>query len=143
MEARLKLSKQSMQPLVDATTYQSIIGILRYSWPWICCWVCESISIGVMGGSSCSGEADSLLCGGHHQLGGIWFGSKKGNHALLIRFSDADFAGDVDATKSTTGVMFFVMNNPVTWQSTKQRVVAQSSCESEYIATTNAMCQTL
>jgi hypothetical protein len=30
MESRLKLSKQSMQPLVDATAYQSIVGSLRY-----------------------------------------------------------------------------------------------------------------
>jgi hypothetical protein len=30
MEARLKLSKQSTQPLVDATAYQSIVGSLRY-----------------------------------------------------------------------------------------------------------------
>jgi hypothetical protein len=30
MEACLKLSKQSTQPLVDATAYQSIVGSLRY-----------------------------------------------------------------------------------------------------------------
>jgi hypothetical protein len=30
MEAHLKLSKQSTQPLVDAIAYQSIIGSLRY-----------------------------------------------------------------------------------------------------------------
>jgi hypothetical protein len=30
MEARLKLSKQSTQPLVNATAYRSIIGSLRY-----------------------------------------------------------------------------------------------------------------
>jgi hypothetical protein len=30
MEAHLKLSKQSTQPLVDATIYQSIVGNLRY-----------------------------------------------------------------------------------------------------------------
>jgi hypothetical protein len=30
IETRLKLSKQSTQPLVDATAYQSIIGSLRY-----------------------------------------------------------------------------------------------------------------
>jgi hypothetical protein len=30
MEARLNLSKQSMQPLVDATAYQSIVESLRY-----------------------------------------------------------------------------------------------------------------
>jgi hypothetical protein len=62
---------------------------------------------------------------------------------LLTRFNDVDFAGDVDARKSTTGVIFFLANSPVTLQLTKQRVVVQSSCESEYIAAANATCQTL
>jgi hypothetical protein len=62
---------------------------------------------------------------------------------LLIGFSDADFAGDVDARKSTTWVIFFLVNSPITWQSMKQKVVAQSSYESEYITAANATCQTL
>jgi hypothetical protein len=33
---------------------------------------------------------------------GLWFGRKKENQVLLTEFSDADFAGDVDARKSTT-----------------------------------------
>jgi hypothetical protein len=74
---------------------------------------------------------------------GLWFGQKKGNQALLTGFSDADFAEDVDARKSTIGVIFFLTNNSITWQSTKQKVVAQSSCESEYIAAANATCQVL
>jgi hypothetical protein len=74
---------------------------------------------------------------------GLWFGRKKGKHALLTGFSDADFAGDVDARKSTTWVIFFLANDPITWQSTKKKVVAQSSYESEYITTANAMCQAL
>jgi hypothetical protein len=45
--------------------------------------------------------------------------------------------------KSTIGVIFFLVNNPITWQLTKQKVVAQSSCESEYIAAANATCQAL
>jgi hypothetical protein len=48
-------------------------------------------------------------------IGGFWFNRKKGNQALLTGFSDADFAGDVDARKSTTGVIFFLANNPITW----------------------------
>jgi hypothetical protein len=71
---------------------------------------------------------------------GLWFGQKKGNQALLTGFSDAYFAGDVDARNSTTGVIFFLANSPVTWQSMKQMLVAQSSCESEYIAASNATC---
>jgi hypothetical protein len=59
---------------------------------------------------------------------------------MLIGFNDTNFAGDVDARKSTTGVIFFLVNNPVTWQSMKQRVVTQSSCESKYITMVNVMC---
>jgi hypothetical protein len=36
-----------------------------------------------------------------------------------------------------------LMNNPIMWQSMKQKVVAQSSCELKYIAAVNAMCQAL
>jgi hypothetical protein len=61
----------------------------------------------------------------------------------VIGFSDANFAGDIDARKSTTWVIFFLANSPITWKSTKQKVVAQSSCESEYIAAANATCQAL
>ena len=59
----------------------------------------------------------------------------------LTGFSDSDFAGDVDARRSTTGVIFFLGNSPITWQSMKQKVVAQSSCKAEYIAAANATCQ--
>jgi hypothetical protein len=62
---------------------------------------------------------------------------------LLTGFSDVDFAREVDARKSTTGVIFFLENNPITWQSMKQRVVAQSSCESKYITAVNVTCQPL
>jgi hypothetical protein len=55
---------------------------------------------------------------------GLWFSWKKGNQMLLTGFSDADFAGDVDARKSTIRVIFFLVNNPITWQSMKQKVVA-------------------
>jgi hypothetical protein len=95
-----------------------------------------------MGGSPCSGEEDSPLCGGYLQLG-VFVRPEERNQVLLTGFSDVDFDGDVDARKSTTGVIFFLVNSPISWQSTKQKVVAQFSCESEYIAATNATCQVL
>jgi hypothetical protein len=50
-------------------------------------------------------------------------------------------AGDIDTRKSTSGVIFFLGGNPITWQSVKQKVVALSSYEAEYIAAAMAACQ--
>uniref|UniRef100_A0A0A9FXX1 Uncharacterized protein n=1 Tax=Arundo donax TaxID=35708 RepID=A0A0A9FXX1_ARUDO len=50
-------------------------------------------------------------------------------------------AGDVDTRKSTSGCIFFLGCSPISWHSLKQRVVALSSCEAEYIAATSAACQ--
>jgi hypothetical protein len=59
---------------------------------------------------------------------------------MLTGFSDANFTGDVDAGKCTIGVIFFLANSPVTWQSMKQRAVANSRCESKYVTTVNVTC---
>jgi hypothetical protein len=56
-------------------------------------------------------------------------------------YSDSDLAGDLDSRKSTSGVLFFLGKSPVRWQCTKQRVVALSSCEVEFIAAATAACQ--
>lgn len=47
----------------------------------------------------------------------------------------------MDTHKSTSGVAFFLAGNIITWQSSKQKVVALSSCEAEYIAAATAACQ--
>jgi tRNA(Phe) wybutosine-synthesizing methylase Tyw3 len=54
-----------------------------------------------------------------------------------------DFARDVDTSKSTIGVIFFLANSPITWQSMKQKVVTQSSCKSKYIVAANTTCRAL
>jgi hypothetical protein len=52
----------------------------------------------------------------------------------LVSYSDSDYAGDMDDRKSTSGVVFFLGPSIITWSSQKQRIIAQSSCEAEYIA---------
>jgi len=59
----------------------------------------------------------------------------------LLGFSDSDHAGDLEKRKSTSGVVFFLNGNVVTWTSQKQRVVSLSSCEAEYIAAASSACQ--
>jgi hypothetical protein len=106
MEARLKLSKQSTQPLVDAIAYRSIVGSLRYlvnTRPDL------AFVVGYMSRFLEEPQADHLATVKkilYYVVGtcnwGLWFGRKKGNKALLTGFSDADFVGDIDARKSTT-----------------------------------------
>jgi hypothetical protein len=60
---------------------------------------------------------------------------------FFVGYSDSDMAGDINDRKSTTGVIFFLGDNHVSWFSRKQKVVALSSCEAEYIAAAAAACQ--
>ena len=56
-------------------------------------------------------------------------------------FSDADMAGDIDGRRSTSGVLVFLGSAPISWLSLKQKVVALSTCEAEYVAAATAACQ--
>ena len=59
---------------------------------------------------------------------------KRSNVFELIGYSDSDYAGDHVDQKSTSGSVFFLGKNLITWSSQKQKIVALSSCEAEYIA---------
>jgi hypothetical protein len=61
----------------------------------------------------------------------------------LVRYSDNDHAGDIDTSKSTSGILFFFGKCLFSWQSIKQQVVALSSYEAEYILASTASTQTL
>jgi hypothetical protein len=63
--------------------------------------------------------------------------------AHLIRYSDSDHAGDIDTSKSTSGVLFFFSKCLISWQSVKQQVVALSNCEAKYIAASTASTQAI
>lgn len=52
----------------------------------------------------------------------------------LIGYVDADWAGDKSDRKSSSGYLFELGNNTISWLSKKQTTVALSSTEAEYIA---------
>lgn len=56
-------------------------------------------------------------------------------------FTDADWAGDQDDRKSTSGYCTFAWGNLVTWRSKKQSVVARSSVEVEFRAIALGICE--
>ena len=53
-------------------------------------------------------------------------------------FVDADWAGDLDQRRSTSGYVFNLFGGAVSWMSKKQSVVALSTTEAEYMAATHA-----
>jgi len=60
--------------------------------------------------------------------------SPGGAHKHFVVYSDADWAGDKTDRKSVSGSIVMFYGGPISWSSKKQRSVATSSCESEYIA---------
>ena len=52
----------------------------------------------------------------------------------LISYSDANWGGDSDDYKSTSGYCFQIGGTVITWRSQKQPCVALSTTEAEYIA---------
>uniref|UniRef100_A0A2N9GA49 Apple domain-containing protein n=1 Tax=Fagus sylvatica TaxID=28930 RepID=A0A2N9GA49_FAGSY len=52
----------------------------------------------------------------------------------LSAFTDADWAGDPDDRRSTSGLLVYLGPNPITWSAKKQLTVSRSSTESEYRA---------
>ncbi|WVZ94772.1 hypothetical protein U9M48_040631 [Paspalum notatum var. saurae] len=144
MEVRLQLSKQGTSPTVDATMYRSLIGSLRYllhTRPEL------TFAVGYL--SRFMEEPRMEHMAAMKQLlryvkgtcdHGLHY-TNNGGKLNLLGYSDSGMAGDVDGRKSTTRVIFFLGGNPVTWLSQKQRVVALSSCEAEFIAGAAAACQ--
>lgn len=63
---------------------------------------------------------------------GILFCSDKENE--LNAYSDADYAGDVDSRRSTTGYVFMFGGGAISWCSERQKSVSLSTTESEYMA---------
>ena len=56
----------------------------------------------------------------------------------LTGYSDADWAGDCNDHRSTTGYLFQIGGTAVIWKSKKQSCVALSTAEAEYMALSSA-----
>ncbi|WVZ89853.1 hypothetical protein U9M48_036206 [Paspalum notatum var. saurae] len=145
MEEKIKLSKASTAAKVDTTGYRSIVGGLRYlvnTRPDL------AFTVGYVSRFMEDPREDQLTAVKHllrYVAGtldyGIVYPRCGGGKTELIGYSDSDMGGHVDGRKSTSGLIFFLGKCPISWQSQKQRIVALSTCEAEYVAAATACCQ--
>uniref|UniRef100_A0A2N9H2E5 CCHC-type domain-containing protein n=1 Tax=Fagus sylvatica TaxID=28930 RepID=A0A2N9H2E5_FAGSY len=63
----------------------------------------------------------------------ILFSKQLGTN-LVVGYVDADYAGELDDRRSTTGYVFTLSGGPICWKSTLQSIVAMSTTEAEYMA---------
>eukprot|EP00170_Pyropia_yezoensis_P005168 contig_21086_g5182 len=70
--------------------------------------------------------------------GTLEWGLRYGARGGLVGYSDADFAGDVDTRRSTSGYVFVLNGAAVSCLSKVQPTVATSTMEAEYIASVQA-----
>ncbi|XP_056862390.1 uncharacterized mitochondrial protein AtMg00810-like [Raphanus sativus] len=145
LEINAQFSKASNEDKIDERAYRRSIGCLRYllhTRPDL------SFSVGVLSRymqepKTSHGSAlkqvlrylrGSSMLGLHYTRNG---GTK------LLGYSDSSHNVDIDDGKSTSGHIFYLGESPIIWSSTKQELVALSSCEAEFMAATEAAKQAI
>jgi hypothetical protein len=146
MEERLKLSHDSTTEEVDATQYRRLVGSLRYLTPTRSD---LAFSVGYVSRfmqrptREHQQAVKRIICYVAGTLDHGLYYSRCPGEAHLVGYNNSDHVGDIDTSKSTSGILFFFGKSLVSWQLVKQQVVALSSCEAEYIAASTASTQTL
>lgn len=144
MEQKLKLGKDEGGEVVNPTEYRSIIGSLRYLTHT------QSDLAYAVGMVSRYMEKPTKL---HLQAvkqtlryvqGAIDFGlvyTKGRINEKLVGYTDSNIAGDTDDRKSISDMAFYFCGNLIAWASQKQKSVALSSCEAEFMAVMATVCE--
>lgn len=145
MEMNAMFSKSPEERKIDEKEYRRSIGCLRYllhTRPDL------SFSIGVLSRymqepKESHGSALKQVLRYLRGTCSLGLRYSRGNDTRLIGYSDSSHNVDHDDGKSTAGHIFYLGKNPITWCSTKQEVVALSSCEAEFMAAIEAAKQAI
>ena len=140
MEMSAKFSKAIEEKNVDEREYCRAIGCLRYllhTRPGL------SFSVGVLSRYMQSPKEShgAALKQVLRYLRGTCSLGLRFTHSKdlrLLGYSGSSYNVDLDDGKSTTGHIFYLGKSPITWCSTKQEIVALSSCDAEFMAATEA-----
>ena len=144
LEAWLHLDKDGSGELVDASTYQSLVGSFRFftsTRPDIAFGV-GLISIFMETPRQAQWQAAKRIL--RYVKGtcneGILYEAGD-NKCNLVGLFDSDWAGNMEDKKRTTGYVFHRGSGMIFWSSKKQQVVALSTIEVEYMVATSCATQ--
>ena len=146
MESKLRLTKakageESSNELRER--YQAVVGSLVWASTQTRPDIAYSVSVL---GQFAANPTKSHYTGTKHVLRYLHGSSEHGityktsdEPLKLVCYVDSDWAGDVDARKSTTGYVLTLAKGAVCWSSKRQSTTALSSTEAEYIAISSAV----
>ncbi|XP_074327032.1 secreted RxLR effector protein 161-like [Apium graveolens] len=144
MDPKEIMTKDEGGRSVDATEFKSLVGGLRYlvHTRSDIAYVVEIVSRFMERPTTMHMNAVKRIL--RYIKGTLQFGltyTQKSGNNILTGFSDSDLAGHLEDRRSTNGFVFYLNKNLITWVSQKQRCIALSSCEAEFMAATTAACQ--
>lgn len=145
MSTNVKISADLTSKQVDPTLYRSMIGSLPYL---TACRLDIAFSVGVCARFQANLKESHLTAikriiryVNATVNYGICFSRE--TNLVLAGYSDADWAGNADDSKSTSGGCFYVGTNLVAWMSRKQASISLSTTEAEHIAVGSCCTQLL
>jgi len=136
MDPNTRMCAHEGKELQDATMYRQMVGSLLYltvTRPDI------SYAVGVMSRYMQNPKKPHLEAArrilryvkGTFDYGLLY---KKGEDCKMVGYCDADYAGDHDTRRSTTGYVFRLGSGSISWCSKRQPTVSLSTTEAEYRA---------
>ena len=134
MEPNAKMCEHEGKDLKDATMYRQLVGSLLYL---TFTRTDISYAVGVMSRYMQNPKKPHLEAVRRilrHVKGTIDYGLlyKKGEDYKLVGYCDADYVGDHDTRRSTTGYVFMLGSRAISWCSKRQPTVSLSTMEVEY-----------
>ena len=143
MECRLRLNREGEGEEVESTYFRKLNGCLRYltlTRPDLIFSVSYLSRFMSKPYSNHKASAKRVLryIKGTLDYGLVYESDKE---SRLTGYCDSDYAGDLDDIKSTSWYIFLLGSKPISWNCNKQKVIALSSCEAEYISSRSVVCQ--
>jgi hypothetical protein len=149
LDPSIPLRKGDGAPLPADNQYGAMVGALMF----LAVWTRPDISfaVGALARYMSAPTSVHLLAAKHvlrYLRGtpglGITFGGGQGGSPLSVRgFSDADWAGNLDNRRSTSGYVFMLNGGAISWRSRLEQTVALSTVEAEYTSSAAAIKEAL